>query len=247
MEVQQEILLNLCRSKYKLSKEIIEAYIKCPRHKFVSRSFSMEEIYADHPLPLFEDSHRVSTISQPSFVMRMIDLLDLKPFHKVLELGAGSGWNAALMSCLVEKVVTIEIIPGLAQETRERLKHLSFMNVEVIQGDGAHGFLPEAPYDRGIFTAGATDLPKAFHQQMKSGGKLLFVLKGSDMDYLLLLVKTADGFEELMRLPCSFVPMTGEKEAKVNPEVNALMAEGRKLKIRPNSESGGMDSVFSVA
>src|SRR5688572_26577548 len=120
----QESLLQYCCSKYKLSEEVIYAYKKCPRHKFIHLNYSMEEMYADYPLTIYEDENFVSTISQPSFVMLMIDMLDIKPCHKVLELGAGSGWNAALMSCLAEKVVSIEIIPSLAEETKDNLKTL---------------------------------------------------------------------------------------------------------------------------
>lgn len=246
MELQEK-LLSECLQKYQLSNEVIAAYRKCPRHKFILQKYSMEEIYSDYPLPIYEDEEFVSTISQPSFVMLMIDMLDLRPFHKVLELGAGSGWNAALMSCLVEKVVSIEIIPSLASQTRDRLKHLGFHNVEVIHGDGAHGFLPEAPFDRAIFTAGATDLPRAFHQQMKIGGKLLFVLKTPSVDYLYLMVKHQNYFEEISRLPCSFVPMRGERPAMIEDDLTFLTKSQTKLRISPNSREDGKDSVFSVS
>lgn len=202
----------------------------------------MDEMYGDYPLEIYRDDEYISTISQPSFVLLMIDLLDIHSSDTVLELGAGSGWNAALMSCVAEKVVSIEIIPSLAAETRENLQTLNFRNVEIITGDGANGYAPEAPYDRGIFTAGATDLPKAFHDQIKVGGKLLFVLKTADIDLLLLLVKRDDYFEELQRIHCSFVPMKGRKEAVLRHNINT---EGR-IKISPNLENDGMDSIFST-
>jgi protein-L-isoaspartate(D-aspartate) O-methyltransferase len=246
MEMQEK-LLSECLKKYQLSPEVITAFRKCPRHKFILQNYSMEEIYSDFPLPIYEDEEFVSTISQPSFVMLMIDMLELRPFHKVLELGAGSGWNAALMSCLVEKVISIEIIPSLAAQTRERLKHLGFHNIEIIYGDGAHGFLPEAPFDRAIFTAGATDLPRAFHQQIKIGGKLLFVLKTATVDYLYLMVKHQNYFEEVSRLPCSFVPMRGEKSAVVEDDLSFLTRSENMLRISPNSQDDGKDSVFSVS
>ena len=237
-----ENLLKICTSKYKLSEDVILAFKKCPRHKFIHQNYSMDEMYGDYPLTIFEDAQFVSTISQPSFVLFMIDMLDLSPVHKVLELGAGSGWNAALMSCMAQKVVSIEIIPSLAKETRENLRTLGFHNVEIISGDGAHGYLPEAPYDRGVFTAGATDLPKAFYEQIKDGGKLLFVLKTPDVDLLLLLVKKEDHFEELKRIHCSFVPMKGEKKADFNSSINT----NGLLKIYRNPDSHGPDSIFST-
>lgn len=245
MNIYQENLLQECLRKYKLSDKVVLAYKKCPRHKFLHLDYSMEEIYTDIPLPIYEDAHYVSTISQPSFVLLMIDMLDLTPASKVLEIGAGSGWNAALMSTIAEKVVTIEIIPKLAQETRENIANLGFQNIVVVQGDGSHGFSPEAPYDRGIFTAGATDLPRAFHEQIKVGGKLLFVMKTSAVDILFLLKKKENYFIELSRLPCSFVPMKGEKEASRDKSLDHFVSRKKPLKIWPNSETGGKDSVFS--
>src|SRR5690606_23368583 len=117
-------------SKYPLSPEVISAYKKSPRHQFIKRPYSMEEMYGDYPLAIYEDDEFISTISQPSFVLLMIDMLDLKSDHKVLELGAGSGWNAALMSYIAKEVVSIEIIPSLAEETRENLKSMGFPNVK---------------------------------------------------------------------------------------------------------------------
>lgn len=242
MNIYQEQLLNYIQAKYNLSEEVILAYKKCPRHKFIHRSYSMDEMYADYPLEIYRDDDFISTISQPSFVLLMIDMLELHSSDKVLELGAGSGWNAALMGCIAEKVVSIEIIPSLAAETRENLQTLNFRNVEIITGDGANGYSPEAPYDRGIFTAGATDLPKAFHDQIKVGGKLLFVLKTPDIDLLLMLIKRDDYFEEVQRIHCSFVPMKGRMEAVLRYDIKT---EG-KIKISPNLENGGMDSVFST-
>lgn len=245
MNTYQEKLLEECTRKYKLSEQVILAYKKCPRHKFIHLNYSMDEIYRDFPLPIYEDANFLSTISQPSFVLLMIDMLDLTPASKVLEIGAGSGWNAALMSTIAEKVVTIEIIPKLAQETRENIANLGFQNIIVVQGDGSHGFLPESPYDRGIFTAGATDLPKAFHEQIKVGGKLLFVLKTSYVDLLLVLEKKEDHFEEISRVHCSFVPMKGDKEARYDSSLDRFAREETPIKIYLNPHSGGKDSVFS--
>ncbi len=242
----QESLLEYCCSKYNLSDKVIHAYKKCPRHKFIHLNYSMEEMYGDYPLSIYEDEKFVSTISQPSFVLLMIDMLDIQPCHKVLELGAGSGWNAALMSCLAEKVISIEIIPSLAAETRDNLKTLNYNKVEIITGDGAIGYSPEAPYDRGIFTAGATDLPKAFHEQIAIGGKLLFVLKTHYGDLLLTLFKEEDHFREIGRLLCSFVPMKGQKEARITSDLDDLIQSNLQIKIYPSDQKGERDSVFST-
>lgn len=245
MNTYQEKLLELIQSKYSISDQAVLAYKKCPRHKFIHHNYSMEEMYQDFPLTIFESDQFISTISQPSFVLLMFDLLELTPSSKVLEIGAGSGWNAALMSTVAEKVVSIEIIPEIARETRENISNLGFQNVTVVLGDGSHGFLPEAPYDRGIFTAGATDLPKAFHEQMSEGGKLLFVLKTSSVDLLLLLEKKADHFIERKRIHCSFVPMKGEKDAVPDEDLDRLVQSKKPLKIWLNDKTGERDSVFS--
>lgn len=246
MKEQDELLKNILK-KYSLSPEVVEAYKKCPRHLFIKRPYSMEEMYSDYPLEIFSDSQYVSTISQPSFVLLMIDMLKLKPTDKVLELGAGSGWNAALMSCLAKKVVSVEIIPSLAEETKNNLKSLGFKNVEIIAGDAADGYPPLAPYDKGIFTAGATDLPSAFFEQIKDGGLLLFVLKTNYVDLLLLMEKHGDHFEELERIHCSFVPMKGKKMAHPSGELDTLYEGNGTISIYPNPRKGDHDAVFSVS
>lgn len=243
---QQDELLQYIRRKYPITPEVAEAFMDCPRHLFINRSYSLDEMYKDYPLEIYHDDNYVSTISQPSFVLLMIEMLKLEPQHRVIELGGGSGWNAALMSCLCSLVVSIEIIPDLANETRENLKKLGYNNVVLIEGDGANGCAEFAPYDRGIFTAGATDLPKAFHEQIKVGGLLLFVMKTSIVDYLLLLKKEEGYFEELERLPCSFVPMKGRKKARGESIFTTLSQEDGRIRIYPAEPDEGKDSVFSV-
>lgn len=240
----QDQLVGVAKSKYRndqrLSDRVIEAFFKVPRHQFVSnyRNHGNEKwfevtsenldqhlgtIYADHPLILKgtdEDfrsksgSKQVSTISQPSFVLRLLDLLDLKEGQSAFELGTASGWNAALMSHLVGptgKVFTAEIISELAEQAKNRISTSGFENVTVLSGDAGDGSPDGAPFDRVMFTAGAFDLPLAFHRQIKDGGLLLFVLKNKGgSDNLLLLKKTGNFFESVYASPCGFVPMTGK-------------------------------------
>jgi len=143
----------------------------------------------------------------------MLDLLQLKPGHKVFELGAGSGWNAALMGRLVGNeglVVSLEIIPELAQSARETIESLGISNVRILDGDGAEGYADSAPYDRAVFTAGAFDLPHCFYEQLREGGLLLVVIKAEGGgDTLFLLRKTGDHFESLESYPCGFVQLRG--------------------------------------
>jgi protein-L-isoaspartate(D-aspartate) O-methyltransferase len=241
----QEALLEKSLSKYQLSPEVQKAYRNHPRHLFVKRSYTMEEMYGDYPLELYNDGNFISTISQPSFVMLMIDMLELKPGHKVLELGAGSGWNAALIGDIIGptgKVVSVEIISELASETRENLKGLGIQNVEIITGDGMLGYSAEAPYDRAVFTAGAGDFPRAFHDQIKDEGLVLFVLKGTEVDYLFKLRKVGDHFEEISRMGCRFVPVKGRFEFSPDDVVSV----DKPLKIFRNPKNGGRNSLFST-
>jgi protein-L-isoaspartate(D-aspartate) O-methyltransferase len=222
---------NLCRET-PISEATEQAYLATPRHRFVRRyrewgtkewqvvepdslAEQIATLYADRSIILFGDDDQSvpSTISQPSFVLQMLDLLQLNTGDKVFELGAGSGWNAALMGHLVGpagQVVSLEIIPELAQSARQTLESLGIANVQIVMGDGAEGYENSAPYDRAIFTAGAFDLPHYFYEQLREGGLLLVVIKteGGD-DNLFLLRKTGDHFESLESQPCAFVQLRG--------------------------------------
>jgi len=235
-EKYQRQLLEQAKAIYAetpLSDATQKAYLETPRHKFVRRyrlwgvkewsevnEGSLEEhlatLYLDRALVLFgdDDDDVPSTISQPSFVLRMLDMLQLDPGHRVFELGAGSGWNAALMGHLVApegSVYSLEIIPEVAQRAGATMKELGITNVNVIEGDGGEGYAEGAPYDRAIFTAGAYDLPHPFFEQIKEGGLFLVVIKSEGGgDTLVLLRKEHDHFESIDSVPCGFVQMRGK-------------------------------------
>jgi protein-L-isoaspartate(D-aspartate) O-methyltransferase len=235
IEKYQKQLLEQTQKLYQetpISEATTQAYLATPRHCFVRRyrewgtkewhevnSGSLAEhlatLYANRPMILFgdDDENVPSTISQPSFVLRMLDLLQLKPGDKVFELGAGSGWNAALMGYLVGPeghVVSLEIIPELAQSAGQTIESLGIPNVHIVAGDGAAGYEDSAPYDRAIFTAGAFDLPYYFYEQLREEGLLLVVIKTEGGgDNLFLLRKTGDHFEALESQPCAFVQLRG--------------------------------------
>jgi protein-L-isoaspartate(D-aspartate) O-methyltransferase len=215
-----------------ISEATAHAFLATPRHLFVTRYREwgtrqwhdvradnlpehLSVLYANRPLILFgeDDDDIPSTISMPAFVLRMLDLLRLAPGQNVFELGAGSGWNAALMARLVGpegRVHSLEIIPDLAKAAAAAIERLGIRNVDVVTGDGGDGYAPAAPYDRAIFTAGAYDLPRAFHDQMAEGGRLLVVLKNEGGgDTLFVLEKRADHFESLDAMPCGFVQLRG--------------------------------------
>ena len=216
-----------------ISDATAQAFLATPRHLFVRRYREwanrewyevnqdnlhqhLATLYADNPLTLFgdDDDNVPSTISQPSFVLRMLDLLQFEPGQTVLELGAGSGWNAALIGRLVGpsgRVYSLEIIPEVAKRAADTIAELGITNVRVITADGGDGYAAGGPYDRITFTAGTYDLPRQFHEQIKAGGLLLVVIKNKGGgDNLFLLRKTEDHFESVYSMPCGFVQLTGK-------------------------------------
>jgi protein-L-isoaspartate(D-aspartate) O-methyltransferase len=259
-EKYQRQLLEQAKSIYyetPLSEATQQAYLATPRHKFVQRyrrwgvkewsevnEGNLEEhlatLYSDRALVLFgdDDADVPSTISQPSFVLRMLDMLQLEPGQTVFELGAGSGWNAALIGRLVGpegRVYSLELIPAMAQTAAATMEAMGIENVNVIEGDGGEGYAPGAPYDRAIFTAGAYDLPRPFFDQIKEGGSLLIVIKsGGGGDTLFLLRKVYDHFESLEGLPCGFVQMKGKYQLDhLKPVELETLPEWPELQSKP--------------
>lgn len=237
-----------------VSEATQKAYLETPRHQFVKRyrewatkewrevnAENLEKhlatLYADRPLILFGDNDEdvPSTISQPSFVLRMLDMLQLEPGHKVFELGTGSGWNAGLMGHLVGPegcVYSLELIPEVAQTAAATIAALGIKNVKTIEADGGEGYEAGAPYDRAIFTAGAYDLPRHFFKQLKEGGLLLIVIKSEGGgDSLFLLRKVNEHFESIESMPCGFVQMKGKYQLEsLEPVLLETLPEWLELK-----------------
>ena len=240
-----------------LSERTQNAYLETPRHQFIKRyrlwgvkewsqvnENNLEEhlatLYADRALILFgeDDNDIPSTISQPSFVLRMLDMLQFESGQKVFELGTGSGWNAALMGNLVAPegtVYSLELIPEVAQAAAATMDELGIKNVNVIEADAGEGYAAGAPYDRAIFTAGAYDLPHAFFEQIKEGGLLLIVVKSEGGgDTLFLLRKTHEYFESIDSMPCGFVQMRGKYQLEnLKPIQHEELPEWSELKNQP--------------
>jgi len=260
IEKYQKQLLDQTQLIYRetpISPATQQAYLATPRHRFVKRyrewattewrevtAQNLEEhlatLYADRPLILFGDNDQDvgSTISQPSFVLHMLDMLQIAPGQNIFELGTGSGWNAALMGNLVGPQGTIhslEIIPQVAQTAAATLAELGISNVRVIEGDGGQGWLAGAPYDRAIFSAGAYDLPHFFFEQIRVGGLLLVVIKSEGGgDSLFLLRKAADHFESLDSQQCAFVQMKGSNHLdSLDPIQLESLPEWQELKEQP--------------
>jgi protein-L-isoaspartate(D-aspartate) O-methyltransferase len=185
---------------------VLAAMEKVPRHLFVPENVRAQA-YGDHPLPIGHGQ----TISQPYIVAFMTEALDVRPEHRVLEIGTGSGYQAAILGELAGEVYTMEIIEPLAQSARETLERLGYKNVHVRAGNGYEGWPEHAPYDRIMVTAAPEEVPPALVEQLKMGG-LMAIPVGSYFQELRILRRTETGTETLRTLPVRFVPMTGKKE-----------------------------------
>lgn len=191
-------------------KKVLEAMMKVERHLFVDRSLA-SKAYEDHPLPIGEGQ----TISQPYIVALMTEALSLKGKERVLEIGTGSGYQAAVLATIVKEVYTIEIRRSLYESAKERLKRLGYKNVFVFLGDGYFGLEQYAPFDGILVTASANHIPPPLLQQLKDGGRLVIPLGSTFFHQTLVLVKKEKGrlsVEELC--PVLFVPMIGEAQKK---------------------------------
>jgi protein-L-isoaspartate(D-aspartate) O-methyltransferase len=181
-----------------------------PRHLFVPENVR-HEAYNDYPLPIGQGQ----TISQPFIVALMTELLELKGDERVLEIGAGSGYQAAVLSMLAKEVYTIEILDRLAQTAAERLAKLHYDNVHVRAGDGYIGWTEAAPYDAITVTAAAPRLPDSLVAQLKEGGRLVIPVGEEHETQILTLYRKQEG--KLVRTdlePVRFVPMRGEIERR---------------------------------
>ena len=205
-EEERRNMVRLLRSYGAASERVLRAMEKVPRHLFVPEHLQ-DKAYADYPLPIGEGQ----TISAPHMVAKMCDLLDLKKGEKVLEVGAGSGYHAAVIAELVGEtghVFTIERIRTLAETARHNLERAGYKNVTVIVGDGTLGYPPAAPYDKVCVTCAAPDVPPPLLEQLKTGGKMVIPIGAYEQQ--LYLVEKKDGV--LVHRKCSvvFVPLIGE-------------------------------------
>jgi protein-L-isoaspartate(D-aspartate) O-methyltransferase len=186
---------------------VLEAMRTVPRHAFVPAPYR-GEAYADYPLPI----GRGQTISQPYIVAFMTETLHLDPDSKVLEIGTGSGYQAAVCAQIAREVYTIEIVPELAQSAAQTLKGLGYTNVHVKAADGFFGWPEQAPFDAIIGTAAAEQIPPPLLEQLKPRGRMILPCEDPDgLQYLVLITKDQSGKLSQERvLPVRFVPMTGQ-------------------------------------
>jgi protein-L-isoaspartate(D-aspartate) O-methyltransferase len=186
--------------------DVLQAMQDVPRHSFVPESLR-DQAYDDGPLAIGSGQ----TISQPYIVALMTSLLELDGDEKVLEIGTGSGYQAAVLSRLVRDVYSVEIREELSRKAQQTLESLGYTNVHLRIGDGYQGWPEQAPFDGILVTAAPADIPQPLIDQLKEGGRLVIPV-GEFFQDLLVLTKTAEGIEKREIIPVRFVPMIGEVE-----------------------------------
>lgn len=206
-EIPRLRMVEKLRDHYKIADpRVLNVMNTVPRHRFVPDALK-SQAYKDNALPISAGQ----TISQPFIVARMSELLELTGKERVLEIGAGSGYQSAVLALLARKVFAVERIPSLANEALAKLRSLGFNNVSMRTGDGTKGWQVYAPFDAILVAAGGPEVPKPLLDQLEIGGKLVIPI-GEDQKSQMLVryIRTENGFQREDHGPCTFVPLIGE-------------------------------------
>ena len=188
-------------------ERLLAAMNKVPRHEFVSQQ-NWNEAYADHPIPIAEKQ----TTSQPYMIAAMVQAAEIKPEDRVLEIGAGSGYQTALLAELASQVFAVERYASLAVTAQKILERLGYRNARIVTGDGSLGLKESAPFDAIIVSAAAPRVPQALMDQLAVGGRLLVPIGDAEQQVLHLIQRHADGTTSVRTLEgCRFVPLIGEQ------------------------------------
>jgi protein-L-isoaspartate(D-aspartate) O-methyltransferase len=203
-EQRRQMVERQIRARGISDKAVLEAMLKVPRHLFVPAD-RVQLSYQDHPLPIGNEQ----TISQPYIVAYMSEAVEITKNEKVLEIGTGSGYQAAILGELAKEVYTIEIIPELADRARRTLSELGYKNVHVKTGNGYEGWAEHAPYDGIVVTAAPDEVPKALVDQLAVNGRMVIPVGVWDQE-MMIITRTSNGVIEKRTIPVRFVPMTGK-------------------------------------
>jgi protein-L-isoaspartate(D-aspartate) O-methyltransferase len=201
---RREMVALQIRDRGVRSEPVLAAMSAVPRHEFVPAN-QATAAYSDHALPIGDGQ----TISQPYVVAAMTQALSLTGSERVLEVGGGSGYQAAVLAVLAREVIAIEFVQQLADAARDRLARLGYVNVRVEQGDGSLGWQAGAPYDAILVAAGAPDIPAPLVEQLAEGGRLVIPLGSVEEQNLLRVVKRGHQIFSETLFPCRFVPLRG--------------------------------------
>jgi protein-L-isoaspartate(D-aspartate) O-methyltransferase len=199
-------------------ERVLDVVFRVPRHEFVPPAY-IDEAYSDRPLPIGEQE----TISQPYIVAAMTIALGIKLGDRALEIGTGTGYQAAVLAQMGARVWSVERNPRLAEEARERLARLGYQAIEVILGDGTEGYAPAAPYQAIVVTAGAPVIPNPLLNQLADGGRMVIPVGDLQRQTLHLILKNQNQLTDRILDPCQFVPLVGkhawpEKKGPVAPD-----------------------------
>src|SRR5271168_1403189 len=203
-DARREMVARQIRDRGIHSQRVLDAMESVPRHLFVLPEHVFAA-YADEPLPIGEGQ----TISQPFMVAAMADALSLEGHERVLEIGAGSGYQAAVLSLLAHSVIAVEAQARLAASSRERLARLGYTNVRVEEGDGSLGWPAAAPYDAILVSAAAPAIPPPLIEQLAEGGRLVIPVGDFERQNMLRITQRAGGLAPELLLTCRFVPLLG--------------------------------------
>jgi len=204
------------RSRGIRDERILRAMEKIPRHLFVDEGL-IDQAYNDNPLPIGEKQ----TISQPYIVALMTEALELKGREKVLELGTGSGYQAAILAELTDRVFTVERIAALAQRARKLLEALNYYNVVIRVGDGTYGWREESPFDAIAVSAGSPSIPRTLVEQLAVGGRLVIPVGGRYSQSLIKLTRISENPDDVKKEDlggCRFVNLIGEHGWKIEQQ-----------------------------
>ena len=203
----REKMIARLRDHYCISDQrVLEVMASVPRHEFVPEALKFQA-YRDNALPITSKQ----TISQPFIVAKMTELLELSPSSKVLEIGAGSGYQTIILARLARSVYAVERVASLAETAKKRLASFGIKNATVIEGDGTQGWQIYAPYDAILVAAGSPSIPKPLLEQLAPGGRLVIPIGETEKDQVLYrVIGEKSGYRTEEHGPCTFVPLIGE-------------------------------------